>query len=345
MVGDHVHTLADRRLGAGPAQVDDAVLFVQRGDRGIGVLHDMAVATGGAGIRGQRFGPGVHNRAIGGRPADHRGQHRQRTVRQRAGTERDLLSVHVDVGAGAMFGGGGDHMGMPEVGRAAVGDPVHRQAGRQTRGAGFLQPGVDRRRRAPWRIGHQPFEAQHRAGVDGTRQSGCRGRIGHAAAAATGVAFHQDRQRPIYPRQGPGIAGDHIRMVGGDRQDAAVVQRPQPVQLRRADQIVGQEDRTQAGIGHDGRFADLLAGDAGGAEVQLSACQLRHLVGFHMRPQRQPVLVGVGLRVRQVGFDAAQIHHHRRRVEGVQSLGHADASVSRRAAGWDRTRGGAPGSA
>ena len=146
------------------------------------------------------------------------------------------------------------------------------------------------------RVGHQSGEDKAGSGVDpGGQHSGLFRRL-HAAAPGAGVALDHDMKLrgPIGERGGETVNGD--RAVGGDgkARDSAG-QRLQPGKLGRPQDVEGDEDVVEAGIGHDFRLADLLAGDPLGAGLDLGPGEERQLVRLDMRARLDAMAVEMGL--------------------------------------------------
>ena len=120
--------------------------------------------------------------------------------------------------------------------------------------------------------------------------------------------------------------GDEV-VVERDGEAGAAGQRDQAGELGAAQQIEGQEDVVQAGIGHDLGLAQLLAGDADGTQLDLAAGELRQLVGLDVGTELQPVRVGIILRAAEVGLDPVEVDEHGRGVEVVDHPGHGGAPL------------------
>ena len=101
------------------------------------------------------------------------------------------------------------------------------------------------------------------------------------------------------------------------RQRHAAVQRLEALQLGAPENVVGQKNIGEAGIGHHLGLADLLAGDADRAGRNLLLRPVGQLVGLDMRPELQSMAVGMRLRPLDVGFGAGGIDQDRRRIEVV----------------------------
>lgn len=85
------------------------------------------------------------------------------------------------------------------------------------------------------------------------------------------------------------------------------MQRRQPVELARTEDVVGQEDVLQPRLRHHLGLAELLAGDADRAEFHLPFRQERQLVGLDVRAQLQAVRVGVVLSSPEIRLDAVEV--------------------------------------
>ena len=102
---------------------------------------------------------------------------------------------------------------------------------------------------------------------------------------APGVALDHRADAEICRRQRRRHALGGLATVEHQGQPRAARQRRQPLQLLSADDVVGDEDVVDAGVGHHLGLAELLAGDADGTELDLSARELRDLVRLDVRPE------------------------------------------------------------
>ena len=128
-----------------------------------------------------------------------------------------------------------------------------------------------------------------------------------AGALAPGVAFDHDRKRAAGSGGGLRQAGDHGRIVGGDRHVGLGLQRAEAGHLLLADQIVADQDVVDPGIRHHLGLAELLAGDALGAGRDLHLRQQRALVGLDMRPVGDAGGIAGRLDARDVALDAVHV--------------------------------------
>ena len=143
----------------------------------------------------------------------------------------------------------------------------------------------------------------------------------HAATAAAGVALDQHLELTGCVREGSGQPLDGGRAVGGDGEDDTVVQRSQPVELLPADDVVGEKDVGQAGIGHHLGLADLLAGNAVGARLDLPFGKEGQLVGLDMGPEPRAGRVGGLLGAGDVALDAVEVDQNGGRVDLIDGSG------------------------
>ena len=192
-----------------------------------------------------------------------------------------------------------------------------------------LEPSPGAGRVAPGGVGHQAFEVEAGEAVDEPGEG--QGFLGvlDPAALAAGVALDQDGKLQAGLRHGQAQAlGDEV-VVERDGQAGAAGQRDQAGELGAAQQIEGQEDVVQGGIGHDLGLAQLLAGDADRTQLDLAAGELRQLVCLDVGTELQPVRVGIILRAAEVGLDPVEVDEHGRGVEVVDHPGHGGAPLRR----------------
>ena len=126
-----------------------------------------------------------------------------------------------------------------------------------------------------------------------------------------------------------------LRRVADDGHLHPLRQRGEPLGLRGADEREREQDVVEARIGHHLGFAELLAGDPDRSRLQLQARELGQLVRLDVRPQRDPVLVAVGLHPEDVPLDRIEIAGQHGRLElGElhQTLACVDSTPSRTAA-------------
>ncbi len=104
--------------------------------------------------------------------------------------------------------------------------------------------------------------------------------------------------------------GETIHAFGtvGDRADAhAGVERGEALQFGGTDDVEGQQQIVEAGIGHDFGLAQLLHRDADGAEFDLTAREAGQLVGLDVGAEAQSRRIGEGLRGRKIGLDLIEV--------------------------------------
>jgi hypothetical protein len=157
------------------------------------------------------------------------------------------------------------------------------------------------------RIQHEAGKCQSLRACDLSRQRNRLGRRLDAGTLAPGIAFHHDRQRPARSRRGLRQAGDHNRIIGGNRHVGLGLQRAEPGHFFFAEQIVADQDVVDAGIGHHLGFAEFLAGDAPGAGGDLQLCEPRALVGLDMRAIGDPCGIAGRLNARDVALDLVHV--------------------------------------
>ena len=230
----------------------------------------------------------------------------------------DHRPVVVDIGAGAVLGRRGDLVGREEIRRAADRDHRAFQPRLCQQCLGFRHEALNRHRPAWRRIGHQPAEGQAPSRRDLLRQSRSGfGRL-HPAALAAGVAFHEHIQRGIHA-EGRGKPRDHLRAVVRHRQPRDTAgQRLQPRQPGRAQDIIGDQDVVEPGLGKDLGFRHLLAIDPHRPGVQLGTGDLGQLVRLDMGPEGAAQPVHIGLRPGDIGGHPHRVDHGQRGQHLIQ---------------------------
>ena len=143
-----------------------------------------------------------------------------------------------------------------------------------------------------------------------------------AAEARVALDEHADLARRLprarEPREQPLVVDAHGNLD-------APGERRQPLELRRADQVVRDQDVVDPGVGHHLRLAELLAGDAARAERHLPARDLDGLVRLDVRTVREPDGVAVRLPAGEVVLEPVDVDDDGRRVD----LDHDEAPESR----------------
>ena len=210
----------------------------------------------------------------------------------------------VDVGADAHFGQPDDFVRVPRIWRAAAGDDGDGDA---VGGEATLRFGDETRRRRRARVGHQPIEAQTVRRNGGTRKIKRLINGDDTGALVTAVEFHQHANLSPGYLSRPGGCIERQRIVHGDAHPHTPGKRRESKRLGGAEQRIGDQDIVQAGIRHDLGFAELLAGDAAGAEFHLPAREGWHLVGLDVRTQAQAVAIAIRLHLREVMLHAIEI--------------------------------------
>ena len=196
--------------------------------------------------------------------------------------------------------------------RAAAADPADGEPARLDGIARRLEPC---RRLGQRRIGHQPGEAQPLEPVDELGQLGGLLRALNAGPPQPRVALDQEVDlEPVPGEHGRETQCDRCR-ISDDGHLHALRQRSEPLGLRGADQREREQDVLDAGVGHHLCFAELLAGDPDRTRLELQAGELGQLVRLDVRPQRDPVLVAVGLHPRDVSLDRVEVAGQHRRLE------------------------------
>ncbi len=85
------------------------------------------------------------------------------------------------------------------------------------------------------------------------------------------------------------------------------------------------EDARRAGLLEDLRLTGLRDRQAAGAELQLPQADLGRLVRLGVRPERDAVLVAVGLQVLQIGLEPVEVDHR----DGRLDLAHGASDLRR----------------
>src|SRR5690606_37949034 len=98
-------------------------------------------------------------------------------------------------------------------------------------------------------------------------------------------------------------------------------------QLGGADNIVGQENLGDAGIGEDFGLAQLLHGDAHGAQFHGAFGEAGQFVGLDMGAELDGVAVGIGLYAGQIGLDAVKVDQDGGGIE-FENIGHLPLNTS-----------------
>ena len=125
------------------------------------------------------------------------------------------------------------------------------------------------------------------------------------------------------------------RRVADDGHLHALREGGEPLGLRLADEREREQDVLDARVGHHLGLAELLAGDPDRSGLELQPRELGQLVGLDVRPQRDPVLVAVGLHPGDVPLDRIEVGDQHRRLEvgdPHQPLACAERAPSRTAA-------------
>ncbi|MNT42913.1 hypothetical protein D3C72_1793530 [compost metagenome] len=95
----------------------------------------------------------------------------------------------------------------------------------------------------------------------------------------------------------------------------------EPGQFGSAQDVVGQEDLGDVGIGEDLGLAQLLHGDAHGTQVHGPLGEAGQLVGLDVRAQLETMTIRIVLRPPEVGLDAVDIDQNGGCIE-FQNAGH-----------------------
>ena len=246
-------------------------------------------------LGGHGFQAGVGDHLPGGGPAGDRGEHAHGVAEAEA--EAAVGGVHEGVGAGLHLGDGvvgGAHIvvaggrGADDLHGQAVGphppgavrEPLQALAGPGLALVGVLQ-GDD-----VALVAHEAGEAQVLGALGGAAQlQGLVGAGQDAAAVVADVDLHQDPRRDAGGAGGGVEIGEVVGVVDGGHDVAAAGQGHEALHLAAAHDLVGHEHVVDAGVGHDLGLADLGAGDADGAGLQLHVGDGRGLVRLGVGPQ------------------------------------------------------------
>ena len=134
------------------------------------------------------------------------------------------------------------------------------------------------------------------------------------------------------------FVGEVPRDVAGDIDERLVAERARGVglhiqgvetfgqgakarELRRSQDVVGEEDVRKSGFGHDLGLAELLAGDAPGACGDLHLCEQWRLMRLDVRAVGDAGCIADRLHARDVGGDAVHIDHEGGRADLAGDLG------------------------
>ena len=124
-------------------------------------------------------------------------------------------------------------------------------------------------------------------------------------------------------RPGSSAASSTVDGDGDPLEEAA-----QALQLRRPDDVEGDEDVGAAGVGHRLGLAQLLARDPDGAERELALRDLGAAVRLHVRAVREPVSVAVLLPAREVALEPVHVDDRGGRVDLVEAHAGSRATAS-----------------
>ena len=109
--------------------------------------------------------------------------------------------------------------------------------------------------------------------------------VRNARAHLADLVFDLDLQRARLGRKDLFHLRELHLVVDADAHVDAAMQALEALIFVLADDLVGDENITDAVIRHDLRFADLGAGDAARAGFHLELCKVRHPMRFDVRPQ------------------------------------------------------------
>ena len=157
----------------------------------------------------------------------------------------------------------------------------------------------------------------------------------HAVAAAAGVALDQEADIDAVALAGFRKPARHHLVVEHDRHALeAPDQRGEPLGLGVAQHVVGEQDVVgDAGIRHHLDLAELLAGDADRAGVDLQLRQRRDLVRLDVRAVGEAVARERVLRALDVRLDDVEVDDNRGCIEIGDQSGHGVVNSRRWRAG------------
>ena len=195
------------------------------------------------------------------------------------------------------------------------------EAGFPHAGDGRVQKGLGFRERPVRRIEHEAGERQARTRGDVAGEGDGLGRCHHAGTLAAGVAFHHHVEIAAGDGCGTRQPGDDDGIVGGNRDFRPGEQRAEAADLLLAENVVGDQDVVEPGIGHHLGLADFLAGDAAGAGVALHGGDHGALVGLDVRPVGDARGVAQRLDTGDVALHHVEVDDHGGRAELPRDVG------------------------
>ena len=107
----------------------------------------------------------------------------------------------------------------------------------------------------------------------------------------------------------------------------------QALPLVAAEGRVVHEDARRSGLLEDLGLTGLRDRQAAGAELQLPQADLGRLVRLGVRPERDAVLVAVGLQVGEIGLEPVEVDHRNRRLHLAHGASHLRGEQLERAVG------------
>jgi hypothetical protein len=155
-----------------------------------------------------------------------------------------------------------------------------------------------------------PGHLRHRRDELGGRRAR---RTSHPVLTGVDLHEHLDRLTPRHADESDPLR--HLDRVERQADAGALQQRGEPLELRVADDRIGQEDVVEAGIGHDLRLPELRDGDAGRARRHLHGCDLGALVRLRVRPETNTAVACDRGHLLEVPFERLEMDHERRRVQ------------------------------
>ena len=155
-------------------------------------------------------------------------------------------------------------------------------------------------------------------------------RVLHAVARAAGVALDQEADVDAVALAGLRQSARHHLVVDHDRHALeAPDQRDEPLGLGVAQHVVGEQDVVgDAGVRHHLDLAELLAGDADRAGVDLHLGERRNLVRLDVRAVGEAVAGERLLRALDVRLDDVEVDDDGGRIEVCNRSGHCDSPMA-----------------
>ena len=228
-----------------------------------------------------------------------------------------------------------DGVEPPEI--RSVGRPAATNASRASSSTAFAasEVGADRVAVEVARVAADPDELERRAAVESSCASStapaalvwpvrCRPTSSSTSTFAFDAAARERGREPL--GRGERVDGDGQLDVARDLGEA--------LPLRLPERRVVDEDPRRARVAEDLRLAGLRHREPAGAELELAQADLGRLVRLRVRPERDAVLVAVGLQPGQVRLELVEVDDGDRRLDLGERLADLLLEQLQRAAGW-----------